>query len=97
MARQGEGSPLTVRPVFYGLGMLSDTDKRLLEVAGGFYRYEGARDQAYRDITGWTATRAVQRVNALLDDPEAMKAHPMLVKRLRRLRTVRSRGRSRAG
>lgn len=69
--------------------MLIDTDKRLLEIAGGFYKYEGARDQAYRDASGYTATRAAQRVNTLLDDPEALAWNPQLVKRLQRLRSTR--------
>jgi hypothetical protein len=41
-----------------------------------------------------SATRYYQVLNALLDRPEALAADPMLVKRLRRLRTARQRARS---
>jgi hypothetical protein len=41
-----------------------------------------------------TATRYYQILNALIDTPEALAADPMLVKRLRRLRSARQRERS---
>ena len=43
---------------------------------------------------GMSATRYYQVLNALIDNPEALVADPMLVKRLRRLRTTRQRTRS---
>ena len=39
-------------------------------------------------------TRYYQVLNALLDKPEAIEADPMLIKRLRRLRTSRQRTRA---
>ena len=39
-------------------------------------------------------TRYYQVLNALLDKPEAMAADPLLIKRLRRLRTSRQRTRA---
>ena len=41
-----------------------------------------------------SATRYYQVLNALVDKPEALAADPMLVKRLRRLRTSRQRTRA---
>lgn len=41
-----------------------------------------------------STTAYYQALNALLDNPEALKADPLLVKRLRRLRTSRMRQRN---
>ena len=41
-----------------------------------------------------SATRYYQVLNALLDNPAALEADPMLVKRLRRMRAARQRARS---
>ena len=41
-----------------------------------------------------SATRYYQVLNALIDNPVALAADPMLVKRLRRLRSSRQRARS---
>ena len=41
-----------------------------------------------------SATRYYQVLNTLIDKPEALVADPMLVKRLRRLRSTRQRTRS---
>jgi hypothetical protein len=41
-----------------------------------------------------SATRYYQVLNTLLDNPAALEADPMLVKRLRRMRASRQRARS---
>jgi hypothetical protein len=41
-----------------------------------------------------TPTRYYQVLNALVDSPAALATDPLLVKRLRRVRTARRRGRS---
>jgi Protein of unknown function (DUF3263) len=41
-----------------------------------------------------SATRYYQVLNSLIDSPAALESDPMLVKRLRRLRTTRQRQRS---
>jgi hypothetical protein len=41
-----------------------------------------------------SATRYYQVLNALIDNPAAMEADPMLIKRLNRLRASRQRARS---
>ncbi|MBW8766047.1 MAG: DUF3263 domain-containing protein [Geodermatophilales bacterium] len=50
-----------------------------------------------RDRFGVTPTRYYQVLNALVDRPDALAADPLLVRRLRRLRTARQRTRSSQG
>lgn len=54
------------------------------------YRHQGAKEQAVRDELGLSAARYHQLLNALLDDPAALAADPVLVNRLRRLRHART-------
>jgi hypothetical protein len=49
----------------------------------------GAKELAVRTELGLSAARYYQVLNALLDSPEALRADPMLVKRLRRIRDAR--------
>lgn len=69
--------------------MLAPTDRAVLDLAARSYRHEGAREQAAHDELGMTATRFWQRLNLLLDDPDAYRAEPVLIKRLRRVRHAR--------
>ncbi len=73
---------------------LSDRDRSILEFERQWWKYAGAKEQAVKDLFDLSATRYYQVLNALIDRPEALVADPMLVKRLRRLRTTRQRTRS---
>ncbi|MFN2517846.1 MAG: DUF3263 domain-containing protein [Jatrophihabitantaceae bacterium] len=73
---------------------LSRRDREILAFERQWWRYAGAKEQAVRDLFDMSATRYYQVLNALIDRPEALIADPMLVKRLRRLRTTRQRQRS---
>jgi Protein of unknown function (DUF3263) len=75
-------------------GELSDRERKILEFERHWWKYAGAKEQAVRDLFEMSATRYYQVLNALLDRPEALAADPMLVKRLRRLRSARQRARS---
>jgi Protein of unknown function (DUF3263) len=75
-------------------GGLSDRDRKILDFERQWWKYAGAKEQAVRDLFDLPATRYYQVLNALLDRPEAMAHDPMLVKRLRRLRSARHRARS---
>ena len=75
-------------------GGLSRRDREILAFERQWWRYAGAKEQAIRDLFDLSATRYYQALNALIDRPEALAADPMLVKRLRRLRTARQRQRS---
>lgn len=70
---------------------LSDRDRAILEFEKKWWRYPGAKEQAIRDDLGMPATRYYQLLNALLDRPEALVHDPVLVRRLRRLRSRRQR------
>ena len=75
-------------------GELSERDQEILAFERQWWKYAGAKEQAVRDLFDMSATRYYQVLNALLDRPEALAFDPMLVKRLRRLRTSRQRARS---
>lgn len=78
----------------WAAGQLDDRDQALLDFERHWFTYAGAKEQAVRDLFGVSATRYYQLINALIDRPEALAADPMLVKRLRRLRSSRQRVRS---
>jgi hypothetical protein len=73
---------------------LADRDRAILEFERQWWRYAGSKEQAVRELFGMSATRYYQVLNALIDRPEAVAHDPMLVKRLRRLRSSRQRARS---
>ncbi|WBB78940.1 DUF3263 domain-containing protein [Micromonospora sp. WMMD882] len=74
---------------------LAERDRRILAFERNWWRHAGAKEQAIRDTFGLSATRYYQLLNALLDNPAALAADPVLVSRLRRLRSSRARNRRR--
>ncbi len=85
--------PLAVNSALEASG-LSERDQQILEFERQWWKYAGAKEQAVRELFDMSATRYYQLLNALIDRPEALEADPMLVKRLRRLRSARQRARS---
>jgi hypothetical protein len=75
-------------------GELDERDRAILDFERQWWKYAGAKEQAVRDLFDMSATRYYQVLNALIDRPEALVYDPMLVKRLRRLRSSRQRARS---
>ncbi len=73
---------------------LSDRDREILEFERQWWKYAGAKETAVRDNFDMSATRYYQVLNVLIDRPEALAADPLLVRRLRRLRSQRQRQRS---
>jgi len=73
---------------------LSCREREMLVFERQWWRYAGAKEQAIREQFGSSATRYYQDLNNLIDRPEALAADPMLVKRLRRLRSGRQRARA---
>ncbi|HZK04475.1 MAG TPA: DUF3263 domain-containing protein [Actinomycetaceae bacterium] len=73
---------------------LSEVEFGILSFEKQWWRYAGAKETAIRELFDMSATRYYQHVNALLDNPAALAAEPLLVKRLRRLREARHRERS---
>mgnify|MGYP000920316990 CR=1 FL=1 len=70
---------------------LSDRDRQII----AFERqYAGSKESAIKELFDMSSTRYYQVLNALIDNPAALAHDPMLVKRLRRLRSSRQRARS---
>ncbi|MFC8846567.1 MULTISPECIES: DUF3263 domain-containing protein [unclassified Micromonospora] len=74
---------------------LSERELRILAFEQQWWRHAGAKEQAIRDTFSLSATRYYQLLNGLLDNPAALAAEPVLVGRLRRLRSSRARNRRR--
>ena len=75
-------------------GGLSERDQQVLAFERQWWKYAGAKEQAIRELFDMSATRYYQVLNALIDDPAALAHDPMLVKRLRRMRSSRQRQRT---
>ncbi|MGC9670817.1 DUF3263 domain-containing protein [Planosporangium sp. 12N6] len=68
---------------------LAERDRALLDFEKRWWRQPGAKEQAIRDQFDLPPTRYYQLLNGLLDRPAALAYDPVLVNRLRRLRTGR--------
>src|SRR5450830_1467197 len=77
-----------------GIATLSERDEQVLGSERQWWKYAGAKEQAIRELFDMSATRYYQVLNALIDSPAALAHDPMLVKRLRRMRSTRQRARS---
>lgn len=82
-----------LQPLVVG-GDLTERECEILSFERQWWKYAGGKEQAIRELFALSATRYYQILNALLDRPESMEHDPMLVKRLRRLRSTRQRARS---
>ena len=76
---------------------LSRREHDMLTFERQWWRRAGAKETAIRDLFGVPPTRYYQVLNALVDRPDALVADPLLVRRLRRLRSARQRKRSLQG
>ena len=68
---------------------LSDEDRLMLALERKFFAHRGSKEQAIRDVFGWTPTRYYQRLAALADRPAALAHDPLTVKRLQRMKDRR--------
>lgn len=66
-----------------GRAPLSDRDRRILALEGRTFRYLGAKESHIREQLGMTPTAYFVRLNALLDEPAALREAPAVVHRLR--------------
>lgn len=73
---------------------LSAREQAVLAFERQWWKYAGAKEQAIREIFDLSPTRYYQVLNHLLEKHEALRADPLLVKRLRRLRAGRQRVRA---
>jgi Protein of unknown function (DUF3263) len=74
---------------------LSERELQILAFESKWWKHAGAKEQAIRDAFGLSSTRYYQLLNGLLDNPAALEQDPVLVGRLRRLRSTRARTRRR--
>ena len=84
--------PSSVRAGCDTRAMLSDADKALLDLEAKRFRQSGHKVAAIVKQLGLTEVRYYQRLNQLIDDPEALAYSPVVVNRVRRLRDKRARG-----
>ncbi len=74
-------------------GTLSERDIAILDFERSWWKHAGVKEQAIRERFDMSATRYYQLLNELLENPAALAHDPILVKRLKRLRTYRQRQR----
>lgn len=65
---------------------LTDEQLAILEFEKNWWRFQGAKEQAISEHFGLSPTRYYQKLNSLLDDPQALLAEPVVVRRLQRRR-----------
>ncbi|MEH1125711.1 DUF3263 domain-containing protein [Micromonospora sp. CPCC 206061] len=74
---------------------LTEREVQILAFESKWWKHAGAKEQAIRDAFDLSATRYYQILNGLLDNPAALAHDPVVVGRLRRLRSTRARTRRR--
>ncbi|GAB1643392.1 DUF3263 domain-containing protein [Krasilnikovia sp. MM14-A1259] len=74
---------------------LTEREEQILAFERKWWKHAGSKEQAVRDAFGLSATRYYQVLNGLLDNPAALEQDPVLIGRLRRLRSARARTRRR--
>ena len=72
---------------------LSEHDQKMLALERQWWSAP-VQEQAIRELFDMSATQYYQVLNALIDTEDALAHDPMLVERLRRLRTSRQRART---
>lgn len=73
---------------------LTDDDLAMLELETSWWKYAAVKESLIRERFGISSTIYYARLNALIDQPEALAAAPMVVRRLQRLREQRRAHRS---
>jgi hypothetical protein len=69
--------------------MLSQRDTKVLEFESAWWHYPEPKDRAIREYLGMSATRYYQALRRLIDDETAAREYPLVIRRLRRMRTER--------
>jgi hypothetical protein len=72
-----------------GTTIMDDRDRQILDFEGRWWRYAGNKETEIVRRFEMSAIRYTQKLNQVLDDPEALAHYPILVNRLRRLRNQR--------
>jgi hypothetical protein len=74
--------------------VLDEREREILAFERKWWKHAGSKEQAIRDAFDLSATRYYQILNGLLDNPAALAHDPVLIGRLRRLRSARARSRT---
>lgn len=69
--------------------MLSEKDIRILDFEASWWHFPEPKDRAIRDYLGMSSTRYYQALRRLVDDENAAREYPLVVKRLRRMKEQR--------
>jgi len=73
---------------------LTERDRQIIGFERQWWKHAGSKEQAIKELFEMSSTRYYQVLNQLIDSPDALAHDPMLVKRLRRLRSQRQKSRS---
>lgn len=71
--------------------MLSEKDIQILDFEASWWHFPEPKDRAIRDYLGMSSTRYYQALRRLVDDDEAGRRYPLVVKRLRKMKEDRKR------
>jgi len=71
--------------------MLTDEQKAILAIESRWWKHAGAKERYVKDVLGLDPIRYYQLVNALIENPEAVAVAPVVINRLRRIRSHRRR------
>lgn len=73
---------------------LTEREAAMLDFEDNWFTSAVPKEQAIMEHFGISTTRYYQHLNSLIDTPAALAHKPLLVKRLRRLRSTRQAARS---
>ena len=73
---------------------LTERDAAILDFEDSWFTSSVPKEQAIMERFSMSSARYYQQLNALIDEPSALAHKPLLVKRLRRMRTQRHAARS---
>jgi hypothetical protein len=74
--------------------VLTDRERGILAFERQWWKRQGTKERAIRELFDMSVSRYYQILNALLDKPAALRADPMLIKRLRKVRAARQHART---
>ena len=72
---------------------LTQRDTEILDFERSWWKHAGVKEQAIKERFDMSATRYYQLLNELLENAAAMDQDPILIKRLKRLRSYRQKQR----
>lgn len=73
---------------------LTDRELGILAFERQWWKRSGTKERAIHELFDMSVSRYYQILNAMLDKPAALRADPMLIRRLRKLRAGRQRART---